>query len=283
MLEFVTKHSLKIYLDKKKSEKYKVGFVPTMGALHAGHVSLINESKRKTDITVCSIFVNPTQFNNDNDLRKYPNLINSDRKKLLRANCDVLFKPSVKNIYPNGKEYIDPANVGYLTNILEGEFRSGHFEGMMQVVEILLRSVEPHILYMGMKDYQQLAIVKKMVSSKSIDVEVIGLPIVREEDGLAMSSRNSRLSEIGRKQALSLYITLKEIANKLNSNNIDILQNEAFKMLDNTEGVKTEYFRIVDRNTLLTPEDKTTKTNLVALCAAWVDGVRLIDNMELNL
>lgn len=282
MLEFTSKAALQHYLTIKKNDNCKIGFVPTMGALHMGHVSLVKASNAQSDITVCSIFVNPTQFDNEEDLRKYPNLLRKDRQKLISNDCDILFRPSINEIYPNGKDIVDPPDIGYLTTILEGAYRPGHFEGMMQVVELLLSIVEPNFLFMGKKDYQQLAIVRKMVELKGINVDVIGMSIIRETNGLAMSSRNARLSSKGIDVALVINETLRSTDENLENFTLDELVKKAENKLGKREGLKLEYFKIVDRDSLNEPENMNIKTKLVALCAAWVEGVRLIDNLELG-
>jgi pantoate--beta-alanine ligase len=278
MIVYQRSSYLSAYLEKQKAKGLTIGFVPTMGALHEGHISLVEAAKKECDIVVCSIFVNPTQFNNAQDLDKYPRTTEYDKALLNIAYCDVVYLPSVKDIYPNSKENFSIPNVGNILNLLEGKFRPGHFEGMMQVVEILLNKVSPHKLYMGLKDYQQYMIVCKMVDYLKLQVQVVGLPTIREIDGLAMSSRNKRLSEKGRKNALAIYKALSFAKENLSNYSIAELETKCKQIIESEAKGEIEYFSIVDKFSL---EKSNQKENLIALTAAWVDGVRLIDNLEL--
>ncbi len=259
-----------------------IGFVPTMGALHAGHISLINAAKEECDIVVCSIFVNPTQFDKQEDLDKYPITIEADTKLLEEAECDFLILPSVQEVYPNGKDNYTAPDIGEIVNMLEGKHRIGHFEGVMQVVERLLRMTLATHLYMGMKDYQQFLVCSKMTKAVGLDVIMRGMPIVREKDGLAKSSRNVRLTPEGRKLAVQLSKRLKKSKGLLSINNIKRVEKKAIEYFDKIEEINLEYFEIVDKDTLMKPDKKKGKENLIALLAAWIDGVRLIDNMVLS-
>jgi len=265
-----------------KLGKKTFGFVPTMGALHSGHISLINAARKECDIVICSIFVNPTQFDKQEDLDKYPITIKEDKKLLEEANCDFLIIPSVNEVYPNGKDNYTPPNIGNIVNVLEGKHRKGHFNGVMQVVERLLRMTTATHLYMGMKDYQQFLICSKMTEAVGIEVEMRGMPIIREKDGLAKSSRNVRLTKEGRALAVNLSKRLKKTKTLLYINNVKRLEKKANNFFEKIEGIDLEYFEIVDKNTLMKPTGKNKKENLIALLAAWVDGVRLIDNMVLS-
>jgi pantoate--beta-alanine ligase len=277
-----TEKELQELLAPFKKEGKTIGFVPTMGALHSGHISLITAAKKECDIVVCSIFVNPTQFDKEADLVNYPITIEADSKLLSDADCDFLILPSVQEVYPNGKDDYTAPNIGPIVNILEGQHRKGHFNGVMQVVERLLRMTTATHLYMGLKDYQQYLICWKMASAVGLNVEMRGMPIVREEDGLAKSSRNVRLTKEGRKTAVYLSKRLKKTRDLLPINNIKRLEKKAQEFYDKKAGIDLEYFEIVDRDTLMKPNGKSKKDSLIALMAAWVDGVRLIDNMVLS-
>jgi len=249
--------------------------VPTMGALHNGHLSLIKQAKQGNDIVVCSIFVNPTQFNDPKDLENYPRPIEADIAKLEAANCDVLFNPGVSDIYDDNEQW--HLNIGPLEFLLEGEFRPGHYQGVTQVVYKLLDIVKPTTLYMGQKDYQQFMVVSKMVEIFKLPVKMVMCPIEREPEGLAMSSRNVHLSEDERRHALILSKTLNWVKANFDIKNIYNLELEAMNKLQGEPGVEPEYFEIADGKTLL-PANETSQT-IVALTAARVGKTRLIDNV----
>lgn len=271
---------LKKYISTLKKQGKSIGFTPTMGALHEGHISLINASNKACDVSICSIFVNPTQFNNEGDLVNYPRREKEDIEKLEAANCDILFLPSVEEIYPENKEKYSPPVKGKIVEVLEGAFRPGHFNGMMQVVEIFLRIVEPHKIFMGLKDYQQYLLVDKMSKALKLEVEVCGIKTEREADGLAMSSRNLRLNQKDRKNAVAIFEALNTVKEKLNYLPISDLEKLGAKIIEEKIGNKPQYFSIVDADTLLEPTEKTDK--LIALTAVFAGEVRLIDNMSLN-
>lgn len=257
---------------------HRVGFVPTMGALHQGHVSLIQRAKAETSLVMCSIFVNPTQFNDPEDLKKYPRNTAWDVKLLTTAGCDVLFLPSTQEIYPPGLKTGLSLDFGSLEEVMEGIFRPGHFDGVAQVVKRLLDIVQPHRLYMGQKDYQQFTIVASMLEQLDSDIELVMCPIVREADGLAMSSRNVRLQPQYRKVAPKIYQTLqwaRETAKKALPAQI---RKEAVDRL-NGPGLKVEYFEIVDGQTLQPIEQFADAETVVACTAVWAGEVRLIDNI----
>lgn len=282
MKTFTTEKELQEVVSKLLKEGKTLGFVPTMGALHSGHISLIQASKDECDFTICSIFVNPTQFDKQEDLDKYPITIEADKALLEAADCDFLLLPSVKEVYPNGKENYTAPEIGEIVNVLEGKHRIGHFAGVMQVVERLLRMTTPTHLYMGLKDYQQFLICSKMTKAVGIDVKMCGMPIIREQNGLAKSSRNVRLSAEGKEIASNINRRLKKSKGLLSINNVKRLEKKANEYFDSLEGLKLEYFEVVDRDTLMKPEGKNKKDNLIALVAAWVEGVRLIDNKILS-
>ncbi len=273
---------LENHLKRAKKQGLKTGFVPTMGALHAGHIALINASKKRCKLTVCSIFVNPTQFNDKTDFEKYPVTIDNDIKMLSDSGCDVLFLPTVKEIYPNGLEQKKPVKFGLIANILEGSFRPGHFDGMAQVVRRLLKIVKPDLLFMGQKDYQQQLIVGELIKKIKLNTRLVMCPTIREKDGLAMSSRNTRLDAPSRKLAVQISKTLKSAITQLQNpkTEIEAIQQKCLKKLAGFGGVEMEYFEIRNAKTLEIPKRRTEK--LIALTAVKIGGVRLIDNMELN-
>jgi pantoate--beta-alanine ligase len=239
--------ALKKYIFSAKSNLQKIGFVPTMGALHAGHTSLITTAKAKNDVVVCSIFVNPTQFNNPTDLEKYPKTLEADIDKLEAAGCDVLFLPTVQEMYPIG-EINKHYDLGYLETILEGQYRPGHFQGVCIIVDKLLCVVNPHVLYLGKKDYQQCMVIKKMIEIQKHDVTVHICDTIREIDGLAMSSRNMRLNTQERQQALSIIQSLNLVKNNIKSGSLHEIKIMACNFLvDN--GYKVDYVEIANAQT----------------------------------
>ena len=254
-----------------------IGFVPTMGALHQGHLSLIEESKKHCNITVCSIFVNPTQFNDKKDLEKYPRTEEADLKMLSAANCDIVYLPTVEDIYPI--DWICPEfDFSNLDKVMEGAHRPGHFKGMSQVVHRLLWLVQPNKLFMGQKDFQQQTIVKKMLELLHWKTELVRCEIVREADGLAMSSRNVRLSKDERQQALSISQVLFQLKKENFSSPYDFCK-WAISQLEKQSLIKVEYVEIVDKTTLQAVDNWNTKQELVCCIAAKVGEVRLIDNV----
>ena len=279
-----------------KKEGKKIGFVPTMGALHAGHISLIQASNRENDLTVCSIFVNPTQFNDPKDFEKYPVTLESDMQQLIAAKCDILFLPSVAEMYPKGMKNNAPLDFGFMAETLEGEFRPGHFDGMAQIVEKLLLAVAPHHLYMGQKDYQQAMICTELIKKQKLKIKLVTCPIKREKDGLAMSSRNVRLDAHSRKVAVEISKTLKLIKHKVAryksqvasgatipplSKGVGGLESDAKERLAAFPEFQVEYVAIRDAKTLKPIRKISPTTHAVALIAARIGGVRLIDNMLL--
>ena len=263
----------------KKKDK-NLGFVPTMGALHNGHISLIQTSKEQNDVTVCSIFINPAQFNNPDDFQRYPVTSEQDIELLVQSGCDILFLPSVDQVYPAGYEKkIYP--LGTIETILEGYYRPGHFQGVSEVMDRLLDIIQPQRLYLGQKDYQQCMVVRKLIelSGRQQQVELVVEPTVREEDGLAMSSRNLRLSKEDRAKAPVINNTLNYIKDNLGQLPLKTLRNTARTRLE-SEGFIVDYVEIADAQTLETVRGGSEK--IVALVAASINNVRLIDNMLLN-
>ena len=261
-----------------RTEDKTIGFVPTMGALHHGHLSLLAIAQQQADIVVCSIFVNPTQFNDPKDLEKYPRPIESDIEKLTLAGCDILFNPEVNEMYAGNEQW--HLDLGELEHLLEGKFRPGHYQGVTQVVNKLFDIVKPDLAFFGQKDYQQCMVIQQMVDMLKMPVKIIMCPIVREPDGLAMSSRNIHLSTEDRKHALALSQTLNWLKEHFDPNQIQSQQKQCWNKLDAEPGVSPEYFEIVDgRN--LHPADSSSKS-IVALVAAKVGNTRLIDNVVIS-
>lgn len=256
-----------------------IGFVPTMGALHEGHLSLVERAKNECDVVVCSIFVNPTQFNDPKDLEKYPRPIEHDIELLEKANCDVLFLPEVEEIYRGDDKWA--IDLDGLDEFLEGSIRPGHYQGVTQVVKILFDIVVPTKAFFGQKDYQQLLVISKMVSKLGLNVKLEMCPTVREKDGLAMSSRNIRLSELERKNALALYRALQLAQSEFSTKSIQQITADATHYLETSPGIDLEYFQICDGLTL-EPVSSNRGSKLVALVAARLGHTRLIDNVILK-
>lgn len=281
MYLFKTVQDYSNFLQHLDGDSASVGFVPTMGALHDGHLSLINASKEQNALTVCSIFVNPTQFNESSDLVKYPRTPARDIELLAAAGCDVIFMPSPEEVYPPGVDLDSPIPPADLVSGMEGQFRPGHFEGVVQVVKRLLDIVQPARLYMGQKDYQQSAIIGWMIQALELPVELVVCPIMREADGLAMSSRNVRLEEDIRQRATLLFQTLTAVKEKLHEASVQDVQAWALGNLSQKD-FRPEYFEIVD-GVSLQPLEEINETDFVVACTAvWAGEVRLIDNMILQ-
>lgn len=280
MLVFKRVDPLQAYLDSRRSEGSRVGFVPTMGALHEGHLSLLRCARKDNDLTVCSIFVNPAQFNESNDLERYPRTPVKDAEMLSGVGTEVLFFPPVEEIYPPGVQIQVPLDFGRLGEVMEGAFRPGHFEGVARVVRRLLDIVQPHRLYMGQKDFQQYTIIQYMIEVLKLPVQLVRCPIVREADGLAMSSRNRRLSPPARRRAPAIYRVLQEARRALVDADPKTVAARARQQLERA-GLRPEYFEIVDGHTLEPLETLAGVENAVACAAAWAGDVRLIDNILL--
>lgn len=273
--------SIQKYLSIEKKQKRKIGFTPTMGALHAGHMSLIKKSNEENEISVASVFVNPTQFNDKKDLKKYPRDLNKDANLLSKNGCDYLFAPTVTQVYPKSgipKIKLDLSN---FTNTMEGPNRPGHFEGVVEVVHRLLDIIKPDNLYMGQKDFQQFTIIGHMIRTLKMPTKLRVCPIIREDDGLAMSSRNVRLSKAIRPKCAILYKALSESKENLKKKSIAKLESTATKMLS-IKDFDPEYFKIVDGYTLQEVRDPKKHKLIVACTAVWAKDVRLIDNMVLK-
>jgi len=283
MILFRKAEALVEYLAAKRGQGLKSGFVPTMGALHEGHLSLLRQASADNDLSVCSIFVNPTQFNDPADFAKYPITTAADIGLLLDTGCDVLFLPSVDEMYPAGTGTAEHYDLGYLETILEGAFRPGHFQGVCRVIERFLELVRPDRFYLGQKDYQQCLVVKRLIGlmGEEYQPELIISPTLREPDGLAMSSRNVRLSAADREKAPLIHALLSEIALRIRPGNIELLKDAATVTLEASD-FRPDYVEIADARDLQSVSDWDGRQPLVALVAAFLGYVRLIDNLLLN-
>ena len=261
-----------------KAQGKKVGLVPTMGALHAGHASLVKRSVNENDVTVVSVFVNPTQFNDKNDLIKYPRTLDADCALLNGCGADFVFAPSVEEIYP----IPDTRQFSYapLDTVMEGAFRPGHFNGVCQIVSKLFDAVTPDCAYFGEKDFQQLAIIREMVRQLKYNLEIVGCAIVREEDGLALSSRNARLSAQERENALNISQTLFKSRTFATSHTVSETQKMVEDAIAIAPGLRLEYFEIVDGHTLQKINDWEDTSYAVGCITAFCGEVRLIDNIK---
>ena len=278
-----SKHGLVAHLLslRKKDENVTIGFVPTMGALHSGHASLIDESVRENTITVCSIFVNPTQFGDKSDLEKYPKPIEKDIEILIKHKCDILFLPEFEDVY--SAEYVHQKfELGELESKIEGASRPGHFQGVCNVVSQLFEIVSPDCAYFGQKDYQQTAIIKSLIQLTRSDVTLKIVPTKREPNGLAMSSRNIRLSETGRKNAAFIYKALRDIRSDIETRSLTELVERAKQFISSQKGADLDYLRVVDAETLHEVTSLKQSADVVVLVAVTYEGVRLIDNIFLT-
>ncbi len=279
MLIFKTVEDIQFYLHRLREQGKTIGFIPTMGALHQGHLSLITQAQTRVDITVCSIFVNPTQFNDAMDLQKYPRTTEQDVALLHSVQTDILFLPSVDAVYPPDIDTVLDLDFGTLDKFMEGEHRPGHFSGVVQVVKRLLDIVKPHQLLMGQKDFQQFSICRNMIEQLHLPIEIVMCPIVRETNGLAMSSRNMRLTNEQREIARNIYQILKQTRLDFEEKTIEIAKKNAIAALNNIPQFRLDYFEIADGKTLLSATKKST--SIVACTAVFVGDVRLIDNIIL--
>ena len=279
---FNKKVDLSNHLKENNLDKSSVGFVPTMGALHAGHLSLLKKSIENNTTTVISIFVNPTQFNNPEDLKKYPRTLESDVEKIKTISEKILvYAPTVEDIY-EGNTKSQHYNFDGLENQMEGKFRPGHFDGVGTVVKRLFEIVNPTNAYFGEKDFQQLQIVKKLVEKEKLSVTIIGCPIYREQNGLAMSSRNERLSENEKKEASIIFKTLNDAKHLFGTKSAKEVAEYVKKNFLNHPIFELEYFEIADEASLLTCKRKNKKKKYRAFIAVFVNKIRLIDTISLN-
>ncbi len=282
MLIFKTQLALIEHLKVISDSKTTLGFVPTMGALHQGHLSLVEKSLQNNHLTIVSIFVNPTQFNNLEDLDKYPRNLESDIAKLQNISSNIIiFAPTVDDIY-EGNTTSKSFYFDGLENQMEGKFRPGHFEGVGTIVKRLFEIVKPTNAYFGEKDFQQLQIIKKLVEKENFQITIVGCPIFREENGLAMSSRNERLSPNERNAAAIIYKTLLEVKHKFLTKSLSEITFWVNQVFENQSDFKLDYFEIADETTLLTCETKNPDQNYRAFIAVFVNNIRLIDTISLN-
>ena len=275
-----SKKTLIDYVERQREMGKKIGFAPTMGALHQGHLSLYKAAKKENDEVISSIFVNPTQFNNPDDFQKYPKTLEKDIELLEKAGVDAVYVPNVEEMYPDGlnsKKY----DFDGLENEMEDKYRPGHFDGVGTIVEELFRQVQPHNAYFGEKDYQQLAIIKKMVEKTKLPVKIHGVPTLREEDGLAMSSRNVRLTETQRKEATIIYETLTKVKEWFKVISLEEIKQKVTDIFRNSN-FELEYFVIADEEMLKEANAIDENKEYRAFIVAYADTVRLIDNMHLG-
>jgi len=269
------------WLAFKRISQAPIGFVPTMGALHQGHIALIRQAREQSGLVICSIFVNPTQFNDPKDFQTYPVTIEEDIYQLETAGTDILFMPSVESLYPNGIKDLERYELGYLENILEGYYRPGHYQGVCQVMSRLLKAVTPDLLFMGQKDYQQCMVVNRLIHLLNMNTKLVTCPTIREADGLAMSSRNKRLDKEQRANATAIYKALRFISENIGTRNTSSLIEEATQLLKKYN-FKPDYVAIADASTLELINEWDGEKKLVALIAAFQQEVRLIDNLLIN-
>lgn len=284
MILFKKINDLRYWLDSQRKNGKSIGFVPTMGALHPGHLSLIETSINKAAVTVCSIFVNPTQFNDPADFNKYPVTIESDIELLEAAGTTALFLPAVQEIYPEGRPMSRKYDLGYLETVLDGSSRPGHFQGVCTVVQRLLEIVEPDHLLLGQKDYQQCLVITRLLelmghAGSRIRIHIC--PTLREKSGLAMSSRNMRLNEADREKAALIHQSLLQIRNELQPGNLAALKQKISGILT-SQGFQPDYVELANARNLALADVWDGKEELVALIAAFLSGVRLIDNMTVH-
>jgi len=282
MLIFETQLALIEHLKVNFDSTTTIGFVPTMGALHQGHLSLVEESMQNNDLTIVSIFVNPTQFNNLEDLQKYPRNLDTDIAKLQTISENlIVYAPTVDDIY-EGNTTSKSFNFDGLENQMEGKFRPGHFDGVGTIVKRLFDIVNPTNAYFGEKDFQQLQIIKKLVEKEHLPINIVGCAIFREKNGLAMSSRNERLSPNERNDAAIIYQTLLEVQHKFLTEPLSEIEQWVNQEFENQPDFKLDYFEIADETTLITCKSKNTDQKYRAFIAVFVNNIRLIDTISLN-
>ena len=280
MITQISQHrELKTYISELKKKDFHIGFVPTMGALHEGHLSIIRKCKQENDICVASIFINPTQFNDKKDFEKYPRLLEEDVKKLDSAGCDIVFTPNAEEMYPGNDYSKTIIDLGHIGHIMEAAHRPGHFDGVVTIVKKLFDMVQPHSAYFGQKDYQQCQVVKSLISNFEYDIKLILCETVREFDGLAMSSRNMLLNEHERKLAPIIYETLSMAKKLLKEKSITDIKIWAADIFGRENLINFEYFEIVDADSLK-PINYLEQAEHIIICTAMkIGNIRLIDNL----
>ncbi len=271
---------LRAFLDQE-AHGVRIGYVPTMGSLHEGHLSLVRRARSECDLVVVSVFVNPTQFNDPEDLAAYPRDPEGDQKLLEKEGVDLLFMPLQQEVYPEADPQPPGIDLGFLNERMEGGQRPGHFEGVLMVLDRLFGMLRPHRAYFGEKDFQQLLVVRALVEQRRWGIEVVGVPIVRESNGLALSSRNQRLSPEGRERASNIFRVLEWMRDHLHERTVDELKEEADRRLRRV-GMDVEYIEIADERSLEPVSGSSSKRPLRAFVAASIEGVRLIDNLALD-
>lgn len=280
-MQIITKvNELLTYVERCKEEGKKIGLVPTMGALHPGHLSLVKRCREDNDVTIVSLFVNPTQFNNKEDLATYPRNQREDCAMLAREGVDIAFAPKVEEIYPEGAKPEKEYNLGHAEKVMEGKHRPGHFQGVAQIVDRLFRLCRPDRAYFGMKDFQQIIIIKNMVVNEGLDVEIVACPIVREANGLALSSRNQLLTPEGKRLAPEIHKTLADSVEYSKSHSVQETRRHVVDLLNSVDDFKVEYYSIVDGETLLPVEEWDEANYVVGCITVYVGRIRLIDNIE---
>jgi pantoate--beta-alanine ligase len=280
MLTFTKRDALRKHLDTLQKTRKTLGFVPTMGALHPGHLSLVKASKKQCDLTICSVFVNPTQFNDRSDLERYPRMPESDSKMLAGAECDILFMPDNSEMYDG--QITRTFDLGYLDKILEGEHRPGHFQGVAQVVNMFFELIKPDKAFFGSKDYQQVMVIKELVRQTGQKVEIISCPILREPDGLAMSSRNSLLSRDERILASNIPSLMRSAVAIISADSVSAAKKYIRDQLGRFPGMTLDYFEVCDAATLRSLDNEPAAGGSVALIAVFIGKIRLIDNLLLS-
>ena len=273
-----TVNQLRKHLSNEQSFGRSIGFVPTMGALHRGHLSLVETALDETSIVVCSIFVNPTQFNDPKDLERYPRTPESDLQLLEKTGCHYVFMPDVKEIYPDGEPLLE-IDFGNLDKVMEGAYRPGHFKGVATVVHKLFKIAEPHCAYFGEKDFQQLSVIRSMTHQLNHRIKIVGCPTLRESDGLAMSSRNQLLTPEQRNEVPLIYKALKESVLLIKESSVEEVKNKVIEMINASPLLKVQYFEIVDSTTLENIISFNSNQLARGCIAVLTDGPRLIDNI----
>lgn len=267
------------YVAMQKNHHHSIGLVPTMGALHAGHISLVDRAVKENDTVIVSVFVNPTQFNNPADLRTYPRTEEADVELLAAAGVSAAFIPSVEEIYPDGAKPEKEFELGTAAEVMEGKFRPGHFQGVAQIVCRLFTLSRPDRAYFGEKDFQQIAVIRNMVASEGIDIEIVDCPICRAADGLALSSRNALLTPGQRRNAPEIYAALRDSVEYSRSHSVRATHDTVVERIDAVPGMRVEYFEIVDARTLLPVEEWEESTRIQGCITVYNGDVRLIDNI----